>query len=1709
MLKDIDTTTDLSISVSPIEQSINGGAAASGVNGQYTRMFSPGYTTLERLTSNGGSSIGDIELTAVIVSTIDLGELAIGSIELDTGFTTLVDRVNTNTPGGSVNVSSPTITIGAVSAAAELEVFDESPTGPSNSYYNPVSGLIDLGDINARSIGLLSLNGSISAPTMDLNDEEPLTNDLRGTITVRERIGTIDAQRSALTGAIRAGSLGTVNLGRIHGEITTTDPKERLNLNLTSDFRGFINAAGHLDVGFSFTFLDPGNTVPPAERIYGEVQAGGGISGTQSALNDPILLPNHIFNVFRHTGSGIEAGGAATTNGIADLRINGLGTSRWMSAGDIGNITANSFSEAMLVEAAGNIGNIEAYLFSEIANPTPTVPPEPAVPTKLNGLFHAGGNIGTVRSATSVAADLRAGGNIGDITAVSGGIESQLIEADGNIGNLWSHQQSGGGPKIASNNGSIGNLHVEIGNWSSSLSAAKDIGSITLVKGSLNQVKIAAGGSIGNIKVSGSQGGIIGGSIVAADDIGSIEVSTKQGIALQGVLIQAGSDAGDRLDSIVAQSYGAVVREVITPGLGASPATVSEQAAIQASRILAAEIGMIKARSREGAGMIDTVVHAQRSNLDGIVAQGNLGGLLRATVVAEQDIGPVEGIAEVQGSGIEDSRINANTGSIGIVSGQGGVAGGDGLNNSYLQAAKTISGIQGDSNANQGDAIRRLTAYAGTFGTIKATVRGGEGTTPTPPPPPLPAPTPTGSGIVESVFQGFTNQPSSTTPGIDAILVNVGSIQGNGIFDSTFSVKDSISSISVKAFNNSAILNSTFNTSRGVIGSIDAEASHQGSAISGSSFTANNGDIGRLGGITARAKGTAHTDNGIETSHFAANNGIGVITALSNGGSSILGSTFMADTDLSGAGAIAAITVDNAGQNLAASMGISGSNFEAAEIGSVTVNINDFEGGTAISGSSFTVRTATYDGNGNFDNKGRIGNITVDSLSRIGNGIDGSSFVAGAAGSIGNISVDVITRKLAGDVDGAANGSSGKGIVLSRFQASSFDWDQNIWNGRIGNISVKAGRVIPTLFQTGAPPNDQLTFEAAGIDQSYFAALAGIGNISIETIGTAVFASAFLADFDVAGLNNALVGSVLSSLAANVSGNIGDITIRTNGRFAVGSAASLFTGAGIGNINIEANALNISTSPIPTIPQPTGNPVTDLIAKALEALSARFNLAKILSDVFNANQRFGIAAVVGSAFAALENDIGSIRLVNTGATGQTALASVFLAANSYGPVSSNPPMRQDWLDKVLSVAAQELLKIFTNVKGVAVYRDIFVLFVGQLKPGTVPDPNAIDPSLLPVATVAVPGVSAQTAFKEGDILSFSVNFYSRVLVTGKPTLGLTIGGNKKQASYSSGSGSANLIFTYTIEAGDLAMPSAEGNGQDSPVSLDAQLTTSSSGQGSGNIFYMGSTTPISTVTLQTIGNPRSLPIDAVKPNVLSETNNISLLGTTRPAGSVLLQTVNFDEVVNVKGTPTIDARIGTRTRKLQYVSGAGTDTLQFRYVLTSQDQTGAISLSSTIKVDANAAITDLAGNNAGLTIPSGSAPALLQSQRLQTGVDTTAPMVIAINDGAIINSTVTPAINLPSRAGTVLEVKLKFNEAVLVDGKPTLEAVIGGKRRVRLTYSHGSASDELTFRLNVSRADLRAGTSLVLEPTLKLANRTVRVRDRAGNYALLSLLRRS
>ena len=57
-------------------------------------------------------------------------------------------------------------------------------------------------------------------------------------------------------------------------------------------------------------------------------------------------------------------------------------------------------------------------------------------------------------------------------------------------------------------------------------------------------------------------------------------------------------------------------------------------------------------------------------------------------------------------------------------------------------------------------------------------------------------------------------------------------------------------------------------------------------------------------------------------------------------------------------------------------------------------------------------------------------------------------------------------------------------------------------------------------------------------------------------------------------------------------------------------------------------------------------------------------------------------------------------------------------------------------------------------------------------------------------------------YKTGDVISIQVNFSESVAVTGTPKLTLETGGTDRAVSYASGTGTNQLTFTYTVQAGD-------------------------------------------------------------------------------------------------------------------------------------------------------------------------------------------------------------------------------------------------------------------------------------------------------------------
>jgi hypothetical protein len=118
-------------------------------------------------------------------------------------------------------------------------------------------------------------------------------------------------------------------------------------------------------------------------------------------------------------------------------------------------------------------------------------------------------------------------------------------------------------------------------------------------------------------------------------------------------------------------------------------------------------------------------------------------------------------------------------------------------------------------------------------------------------------------------------------------------------------------------------------------------------------------------------------------------------------------------------------------------------------------------------------------------------------------------------------------------------------------------------------------------------------------------------------------------------------------------------------------------------------------------------------------------------------------------------------------------------------------------------------------------------------------------------------------------------------------------------------------------------------------------------------------------------------VDAVVPEVTAVTiTGSDSAGAAKTGvlskGDKIIVTLKAGEVVFVAGTPEYTLEVGGKAKKAQYVSGSGTDTLVFEYVVVQGDSDingGLTAGAAALTVATNASIKDAAGNPAKLTVP--------------------------------------------------------------------------------------------------------------------------------------------
>ena len=337
----------------------------------------------------------------------------------------------------------------------------------------------------------------------------------------------------------------------------------------------------------------------------------------------------------------------------------------------------------------------------------------------------------------------------------------------------------------------------------------------------------------------------------------------------------------------------------------------------------------------------------------------------------------------------------------------------------------------------------------------------------------------------------------------------------------------------------------------------------------------------------------------------------------------------------------------------------------------------------------------------------------------------------------------------------------------------------------------------------------------------------------------------------------------------------------------------------------------------------------------------------------------------------------------------------------------------------------------------------------QLSPPP-PAGTGVDPASVPaVARVSSPNVDG--AYGPGSAISVNVSFTEPVLVTGAPRIELETGDTDRSATYASGSGTASLLFAYTVAAGD-ASPDLDYVGA-SALSLGGGTITSLA----GNAANLALPVPGAAGSL---GGTSALVVDTARPAVASVSSPNS---GTHYANQQVRINIAFDEPVHVTGAPFIGLNAGAGALAV-YDSGSGSSTLAFVYDVQRGDAARPLDYANgtALTLGAGAAIRDAAGNNADLALP---APGPSGSPVAARGIEINTAIVSVLGVGS-------PDADGAYGAGTSVNITVSFSEPVRVEGggKPYLLLDTGAPGR-NATYVTAFGTWDVWFAYTVQPGD--------------------------------------
>ena len=301
--------------------------------------------------------------------------------------------------------------------------------------------------------------------------------------------------------------------------------------------------------------------------------------------------------------------------------------------------------------------------------------------------------------------------------------------------------------------------------------------------------------------------------------------------------------------------------------------------------------------------------------------------------------------------------------------------------------------------------------------------------------------------------------------------------------------------------------------------------------------------------------------------------------------------------------------------------------------------------------------------------------------------------------------------------------------------------------------------------------------------------------------------------------------------------------------------------------------------------------------------------------------------------------------------------------------------------------------------------------------------SSATPLAIPPTVTSINSTTANGSYKTGGSISVQVVFSETVIVTGTPQLTLETGSTDRILSYSSGSGTNSLTFTYIVQAGD--------------TSADLDYTsTSALALNSGTINDSAGNTGVLTLpspgAANSLGANKAIVIDTTLPTVSSFSSTTA--DGAYKVGSTINITATLSEAVTAAASITVTLDNG---KTVVLTHNAVNNTLTGTYTVAAGDTSADLTVSSYALTSAP---VDAAGNiMTDTTVPSG-ANNIADTKAIV--IDTTAPSTPSTPDLATasdsagtsdtdnITSDSTPTINVSTSSGTAVVTATKGSSSV-------------------------------------------------------------------------------